>query len=69
MALSLMSPALLVLLHQGPLGGETARPLLWEAFIEDHVDAFLRAYGTGREAPAEPGAEATFVPPKRRGRD
>jgi len=69
MALALVSPPLMVLLHQGPLGGEKARPLEWEAFIKDHVEAFLRAYGTGKEVPAEPGAEGSFVPPKRRARD
>lgn len=56
MALALVSPAIVVLLHQGPLGGKKARPLVWEKFVAEHLDAFLRAYGTGHEAPAEPGA-------------
>jgi AcrR family transcriptional regulator len=59
MALSLVSPALLALLHQGPLGGEGARPLAWERFCSDHLESFLRAFGTGYEAPAEPGARTT----------
>jgi len=56
MALMLLSPALLALLHQGPLGGSTSRPLDWDRFCAEHLDAFLRAHGTGYEAPAEPGA-------------
>jgi len=60
MGLALVSPPLLVLLHQGPLGGKHTRPLNWEKFVTEHVDAFLRAYGTGYEAPPEPGAEAAF---------
>jgi len=60
MALAFVSPPLLALLHQGPLGGTAARPLDWEKFADEHVEAFLRAYGTGHEAPPEPGAEASF---------
>jgi len=60
MALAFVAPALVVLLHQGPLGGKNTRPLDWNRFAEEHVDAFLRAYGTGHEAPPEPGAEAAF---------
>jgi AcrR family transcriptional regulator len=60
MALALVSPALLVLLHQGPLGGKQTRPLDWETFVTAHVDGFLRAYGTGYEAPPEPGANAAY---------
>ncbi|MDI1446129.1 TetR/AcrR family transcriptional regulator [Polyangium sp. 6x1] len=70
MALLLVAPPLVVLLHQNSLGGTTARPLDWETFADEHVDAFLRAYGTGHEAPAEPGAEASFgggsIPPLRK---
>ncbi len=70
MALALVSPPLMVLLHQGPLGGKKARPLAWEKFAEEHIDAFLRAYATGHEAPPEPGAEAAFGggPPRKRPR-
>ena len=57
MALTLMSAPLLALLHQGALGGTRCRPLDYGRFCEDHLAAFLRAYGTGREAPPEPGAE------------
>ncbi|AKT39039.1 TetR family transcriptional regulator [Chondromyces crocatus] len=58
MALSLMSPPLLALLHQGALGGVACRPLSYTRFCDDHIAAFLRAHGTGHEAPAEPGARA-----------
>ncbi|HVK63937.1 MAG TPA: TetR/AcrR family transcriptional regulator [Polyangium sp.] len=72
MALALVSPPLLVLLHQHPLGGTKARPLDWDKFADEHIEAFLRAYGTGHEAPAEPGAEASFggggPPPRKRPR-
>jgi AcrR family transcriptional regulator len=68
MALSLVSAPLVVLLHQGPLGGKKARPLRWEPFVDNHVDAFLRAYGTGHEGPPEPGAESVFTagPPRKK---
>lgn len=56
MALALVAPPLLALLHQGVLGGVHTRPLSYEALCEDHLNAFLRAFGTGHEAPAEPGA-------------
>jgi AcrR family transcriptional regulator len=46
MALSLLCPPLVVLLHQGALGGAGTRPLSYEAFCADHVAGFLRAYGT-----------------------
>lgn len=59
MALALVSPPLLALLHQGPLGGDGARPLAWEGFCNEHLEAFLRAFGTGYEAPAEPGSRVT----------
>lgn len=60
MALAFVAPALLALLHQGPLGGRHTRPLDWETFVVEHIDAFLRAHGTGYEAPPEPGAESAF---------
>lgn len=47
MALSLVTPPLLVLLHQGALGGACTRPLSYEAFCADHLAGFLRAYGAG----------------------
>ncbi|MFO0588394.1 MAG: TetR/AcrR family transcriptional regulator [Polyangiaceae bacterium] len=56
MALALVGPPLLALLHQGVLGGVHTRPLSYEALCADHLSAFLRAFGTGHEAPAEPGA-------------
>jgi AcrR family transcriptional regulator len=56
MALALIGPPLLALLHQGALGGTHTRPLAYDRLCADHLDGFLRAYGTGHEAPAEPGA-------------
>jgi len=55
MALALMAPPLLALLHQGPLGGTRCRPLAYERLCEDHLDGFLRAFGTGYEAPPDAG--------------
>jgi AcrR family transcriptional regulator len=43
-ALLLLSPAVMALLHQDNLSGAGCRPLNLEAFMEAHVDAFLRAY-------------------------
>lgn len=44
-ALQLLAPLVLVLLHQAELGGERCRPLDVEAFLPAHLDAFLRAWG------------------------
>lgn len=44
-ALDLVSPVLLALLHQGPLGGDRCRPLVMDRFVEDHVARFVRAWG------------------------
>lgn len=44
MALSLVTPPLLALLHQGALGGCRTRPLSYPAFCADHVSGFLRAF-------------------------
>ena len=44
MALALLSPVLLALLHQGALGGAGCRPLDLPAFADEHVAGFLRAY-------------------------
>lgn len=63
MGLSLMGPPLLVLLHQGVLGGSHTRPLSYDAFCADHLEGFLRAYATGHEAPPEPGA--FYMPPEK----
>ena len=62
MALTLVGPPLLVLLHQGVLGGLHTRPLSYEAFCADHLAGFLRAFGTGHEAAPEPGAGKMPVP-------
>lgn len=44
MALALLSPVVLALLHQDQLGGTETRPLDVEAFLEAHVDRFLGGY-------------------------
>ena len=43
-ALALLSPVLLGLLHQKQLLGAQCRPLDIDRFLEDHLEAFLRAY-------------------------
>lgn len=43
-ALGLASPVLLALLHQDALNGRACRPLDVEAFVDDHVRRFLRAW-------------------------
>lgn len=43
-ALQLMSPVILVLLHQQELGGSNLRPLDFKAFLDDHIEIFLRGY-------------------------
>ena len=63
MALMLVGPPLLALLHQGVLGGVHTRPLSYEALCGDHLAAFLRAYATGHEAPAEPGGRPERMGP------
>ncbi|MEL6346071.1 MAG: hypothetical protein AAFV53_23380 [Myxococcota bacterium] len=46
MALGLLSPIILALLHQGALGGEQCRPLDMSTFVDVHLTGFLRGYGT-----------------------
>jgi hypothetical protein len=48
-ALVLQAPVVLALLHQSNLSGDGCRPLDLEAFIERHVDTFLRAYPPARK--------------------
>jgi AcrR family transcriptional regulator len=43
-ALALLSPVLVALLHQGPLGGAQCRPLDMNAFLRAHVDKFMAAW-------------------------
>lgn len=50
-ALSLMSPVLLALLHQQGLAGSRCRPMNITAFIDAHVEGFLRSYGTAKPSP------------------
>jgi AcrR family transcriptional regulator len=45
LALSLVAPALLLLLHQLSLGGSRTRPLGYERFVKEHVAGFVRAWG------------------------
>jgi len=49
LALSLVSPAVLLLLHQRALGGSHARPLAYKPFASDHVAGFVRAYGVTKK--------------------
>ncbi len=57
LALSLLAPALLLLLHQHSLGGSHARPLAYEPFVHEHVAGFVRAWGLN------PGADSTARAP------
>ncbi len=48
-AITFLAPLLLVSLHQNGLGGRAVRLMEMESFVRDHVDMFVRAYGTGPE--------------------
>ncbi len=50
-AIELVSPVLLALLHQQSLGGGGVRHLDLDAFLDEHVRRFLRAYAPGGAAP------------------
>jgi len=54
-ALTLMSPIFIVLVHQHGLGGDGVRKLDVAAFINDHVDAWCRAFCLTREHPPTDG--------------
>ena len=43
-ALGLLAPVVLAMLHQRGLGGVNCRPLDVDAFLDAHVDGFLRGY-------------------------
>ncbi|MBL8921868.1 MAG: TetR/AcrR family transcriptional regulator [Myxococcaceae bacterium] len=45
-ALALLSPVLLACFHQFQLQGRACRPLDLTAFVEQHVDGFLRGYAS-----------------------
>ncbi len=45
-ALALFCPVILGLMHQKSLGGARCRPLDLDAFLDDHVARFVRAYGS-----------------------
>jgi AcrR family transcriptional regulator len=53
-ALHLLSPVVMVLLHQDSLGGAACRPLDANDFLVHHVDAFLRAYPPTAKGQARP---------------
>lgn len=57
-ALSLVSPVLVALLHQFPLGGATCRPLDVQAVIGEQVERFVRAYGNERARPTSSAASS-----------
>jgi AcrR family transcriptional regulator len=44
-ALQLLSPLILVFLHQNELCGDRVRPLDIDSFCADHVDNFVRGFG------------------------
>jgi AcrR family transcriptional regulator len=43
-ALELISPVLLAVMHQRPLGGAAVRPLDMAAFCDAHAESFLRSW-------------------------
>lgn len=43
-AIALVSPVLVAFLHQQELGGCELRPLDLDAFVDEHVDAYVRAW-------------------------
>ena len=49
-ALILISPIIMVFLHQRDLGGAERWPLDIDAFVEVHVDAFVRAFAATGDA-------------------
>jgi AcrR family transcriptional regulator len=64
-ALMLEAPVVLGLLHQHNLSGAGCRPLDLEAFIDAHVDAFLRAFPPGRRVAPPLRASAPSPAPRR----
>ncbi len=44
-AVELVAPLIVVLLHQGALGGAAVRHLEVQRFLDEHVSRFLRAFG------------------------
>lgn len=53
-ALALLSPVILLFLHQQGLDGGTSHPLDIDAFLATHIEGFVRGYAAagGGEAPA-----------------
>lgn len=50
-ALSLLSPVVLLMLHQRELGGSVDHPVDVDRFLDDHAGGFVRAYGRTVAAP------------------
>jgi len=50
-ALELVAPLVMVLLHQRSLGGGSVRQLDVNAFLDEHVPRFLRAFGPAPRTP------------------
>lgn len=51
-AIGLLSPMVIVRLHQSELGGATHYPMNLSAFDEQHAEAFVRSYGSSDPASA-----------------
>lgn len=45
-AIQLLSPIILLMLHQSELGGASSHPIDLDRFIDDQASAFVRAFGT-----------------------
>lgn len=52
--LGLIGPVVLALLHQDELGGVACRPLDLDAFLEEHLDAWLRSWASPSHSPEMP---------------
>ncbi len=50
-AVELVAPVVVVLLHQRSLGGVSVRQLDVNAFLDEHVARFLRAFGPAPRTP------------------
>jgi AcrR family transcriptional regulator len=64
-AIELVAPLVLVLLHQRALGGASVRQLDVDAFLDEHVARFLRAFGPVAAA-REPRPRGKGRAPRRR---
>ena len=66
--LALFGPLMLALLHQHQLGGARERSMDLQAFIQQHLEGFLRAYGATPKQPEPRTPPAAGTEPRRRGR-